>query len=354
MDEIAKHGGDIYSYIEINGFDPLDYSANVNPLGLPENVKKALAENIDSYSAYPDVHCRRLKEKVGIYEKFDPDGIVFGNGAADIIYRLCHALRPKTALLTAPTFSEYEQALINTGCKIRYFGLNPENGFAVGTNILDQVPGTNIVFICNPNNPTGSLVGRELIYNLSQKCKEENCIVVIDECFMDFVGEKNKYSFIEYLAEFNNVIIVKAFTKTFAMAGLRLGYCLCRNEEIIYKIKKVGQPWSVSVPAQVAGVAAIEDSDYLSRTVQLVDKERGYLTKGLSNFGFTVFKSHTNFILFKTEHKDLYNKLYKKGVLIRKCLDFNGLDETYYRIAVRSKEDNEKLIGLIREVIDDG
>ncbi len=354
MDEIAKHGGDIYSYIEINGIEPLDYSANINPLGLSESVKKALAESIDSYSAYPDVHCRRLKEMVSAYEKFDPEGIVFGNGAADILFRITHALSPKTALLTSPTFSEYEQALLNTGCKIRYLQLKPENGFAVGTSITDQVMGTDIVFICNPNNPTGNLVDRELIYTLSQKCKEENCVVVIDECFMDFVGEKKKYSFIEYLADFDNVIIVKAFTKTFAMAGLRLGYCLCRNEDIIYKIKKTGQPWSVSIPAQIAGVAALGDRNYLTRTVRLVAEERGYLTNSLVNFGFTVFKSHTNFILFKTLHKDLYSKLYKKGVLIRKCGDFNGLDETYYRIAVRCREDNERLISLISEVIDDG
>lgn len=354
MDAIAMHGGDIYSYMEINGAKPLDYSANTNPLGLPCNVKKALTESIGSYCVYPDIHCRKLREAVSAYEKFEPDRILFGNGAADIIYRICYALKPKTALLTAPTFSEYEQALGNTGCKIGYFGLSPENGFTVGADILEQVPGKDIVFICNPNNPTGNLADRDLIYELAEKCRKENCIIVIDECFMDFVGEKKSCSFIEYLADFDNVIIVKAFTKIFAMAGLRLGYCLCSNKEILLKIEKAGQPWSVSTPAQIAGTAALCDNDYLIRTIKVVDEERGYLTKSLANFGFTVYQSHANFILFKTGLRDLYDRLYKKGILIRKCGNFNGLDDTYYRIAVRCREDNEKLINAIREVIKNG
>jgi len=354
VDDIAMHGGDIYSYMEMNGAKPLDYSANINPLGLPDNVKKALAQNIESYSAYPDTNCRKLKEAVSAYEKFEADCILFGNGAADIIYRICYALRPKTALLTAPTFSEYGQALENTGCKIEYFGLSPEYGFTVGTGILEQVSGKDIVFICNPNNPTGNLADRSLIYKLAEKCRKENCILVIDECFMDFIAEKKSYSFIEYLEDFDNVIIVKAFTKIFAMAGLRLGYCLCSNKEILLKIEKAGQPWSVSTPAQVAGIAAIGDKDYLIRTARIIDEERGYLSKNLSSFGFTVFESHTNFILFKAEQTDLYDRLYKKGVLIRKCANFKGLDDTYYRIAVRCREDNEKLINAISEVIKNG
>lgn len=354
MDELGKHGGEIYSYMEIIETKPLDYSANINPLGLPENVKKALANSIDDFCDYPDIKCRRLKEAVSIYENFVPEGILFGNGAADIIFRICYALRPKFALLIEPTFSEYEQALLNAGCSVGYFHLRHDNNFALEEDILESAAGKNIVFICNPNNPTGNLADRGLMYKLAERCMKEKCIMVIDECFMDFVREKGNYSFTDYLSEFKNVIIIKAFTKTFAMAGLRLGYCLCMNKKLMLKLEKIAQPWSVSTPAQIAGIAALNDKNYLIRTVEIIDKEREYLIKSLKGFGFIVFKSCTNFILFKTKQKNLYNMLYKKGVLIRKCGNFKGLDETYYRIAIRCREDNERLICLISEVIGDG
>ncbi len=354
MDEITNHGGDIYLYIKNNEIKPLDYSANINPLGLPAGVKKTLADSIDSYSAYPDIYCRKLTEAVSFYENIKPDSILFGNGAADLIFRICYALMPKSALLTAPTFSEYEKALLNVNCKIEYYSLNPENNFDVGNDILEKINGKDIVFICNPNNPTGNITVKSLLYKLSEKCLKENCYMVIDECFMDFVNEEQKQSFKEYLTDFENVIIVKAFTKTFAMAGLRLGYCLCHSKRIIYKIRKSSQPWSVSTPAQIAGIAALKDIDYLTKTAMVIKNERGYLTKRLRDFGFKVFESHTNFILFRTEQKDLYDKLYKKGILIRKCDNFNGIDNTYYRIAVKCSEDNEKLINAISELINNG
>ncbi len=351
MDEIKEHGGDIYSYMEQKGIKPLDYSANVNPLGLPESVKKALSYNIESFSTYPDIHCRKLKKAVSTYENINSEDILFGNGAADIIFRLCYALKPKDALLLAPTFSEYEQALENVDCKISYYSLRPENDFVVGMEILEYIKGKDIVFICNPNNPTGMVTDKELIHKICERCQLENCYLVIDECFMDFVSLAQESSFKEYLKDFDNVIILKAFTKIFAMAGLRLGYCLCHNKEIISKIEKAGQPWSVSVPAQIAGVAALDDKDYLTETVAIIEKERVFLTESLRKLGFTVFQSKANFFLFKTTQKDLYEKLFEKGILIRKCSNFMGLDDTYYRIAVKCREDNEKLLEAIRGVI---
>jgi len=354
VDYVAEHGGDVYSYIENKGLKPLDYSANTNPLGMPENVKKALVENIDNYGFYPDIHCRKLKQAVSVYEDTDPEYFLFGNGAADIIFRLCYALKPKAALLLAPTFSEYEQALLNVECGIEYYNLNKDSNFTVEADILDKIGGKDIVFICNPNNPTGMLTDKELLVKISEKCLNENCYVVIDECFMDFVRGHREHSFIEYLEKFENVIILKAFTKIFAMAGLRLGYCLCCNKETVSKIKKAEQPWSVSVPAQIAGIAALGNRNYLTETVRVIEKEREYLTVNLRKAGFTVFESHANFILFKAGVTDLYDRLYKRGILVRKCGNFRGLDDTYYRIAVKCREDNERLLGAVREVLDNG
>lgn len=167
---------------------------------------------------------------------------------------------------------------------------------------------------------------------------------------MDFVNLTQKSSFKGYLKDFDNVIILKAFTKIFAMAGLRLGYCLCHNKELLLKMKKAGQPWNVSVPAQIAGVAALEDKNYLTNTISIIEKERVFLTESLRKLGFTVFESNANFFLFRAKEKNLYAKLFEKGILIRKCNNFRGLDDTYYRIAVKSREDNEKLLEVIRGV----
>lgn len=350
MERAGKHGGDIYSYIELNGIEPLDYSANVNPLGMPIKAKEALVESMDRYSFYPDINCTKLTDVVSKYENIRKEYVLFGNGAADIIFRICYSINPKKALVLAPTFSEYEQALSNTKCEIKLFELKPEDNFGLNLSILEHITDCNIIFICNPNNPTGNLINKELMYKVAKKCLMENCLLVIDECFMDFVKEKGEYSFINHLNEFDNVIILKAFTKIFAMAGLRLGYCLCNNRELLSAIKKVGQPWSVSTPAQVAGIGALSDLNYLIKTIKLIDEEREFLTESLNKLGFTVFKSYTNFILFKTQIKDLYSRLYKRGVLIRKCSNFNSLDDEYYRIAVKSREDNQKLIRLMDEV----
>lgn len=349
MGELNVHGGDIYSYIEQTGRKPLDYSANINPLGLPIEVKKALASNVDSFCDYPDIKCRKLKKAVAQYEQVSEDNLIFGNGAADLIYRLCHALNPQRALLLAPSFMEYGQALSSVNCKIDYYYMNSQGDFKLKEEILDYISGKDVFFLCNPNNPTGMIIGNDLLYQIALKCKEENCVLVIDECFMDFVTDKEKYSFKKYLSEFDYVIILKAFTKIFAMPGLRLGYCLSRNTNILKEIELAGQSWSVSVPAQIAGTAALQDSEYLKKTLEIITKERLYLTDSLKGLGFTVFESFTNFILFQTED-DLYPKLYHEGILIRKCANFIGLDRSFYRIAVKDRMDNEKLIHAITTV----
>ncbi len=348
--DINAHGGDIYSYIIEKGELPLDYSANINPLGLPKEVKKAFLAAADKLCSYPDVTCRGLRKLTAQYEGCREEELLFGNGAADLIYRICFALKPKKALLLAPTFSEYGQALQSLPCDLAYFHLKPETDFMITQEILPLINGKEILFLCNPNNPTGRVIDPALLYQIAMRCEEENCILVIDECFMDFVAGKEKLSFQKYLSQFKQVIILKAFTKIFAMPGLRLGYLMSSNHEVIKKIQAAGQAWSVSVPTQAAGEAALQEKEYLNRTIKLITKERNYLIKALKQLGFTVFFSDTNFILFQTEEKYLYQKLYQKGILIRRCENFKGLDNTYYRIAVKRRKDNQKLISAIKEV----
>jgi len=346
------HGGDIYSYIRKNSSCPIDFSANINPFGLPEGVKKILKESVDDFAFYPDVNCNGLKSALSQYENINRDYIFFGNGAADLIYRLAYTIRPTKALLTAPTFSEYEMALRNVDCSINYYYLKPEDSFELKEDIIEYIKDIDILFICNPNNPTSMAVEKGLMFKIAKKCQQIGCFLVIDECFVDFMEKKGDYTFKSFLDEFDNVVIIKAFTKIFALAGLRLGYTLSSNNKLYNKLFTSGQPWSVSSPAQLAGVEALKDKEYLKKTIINISKERTYLNKKLKDIGVTVFEGYANFILFKlTKSFDLYSELYNRGILIRKCDNYKGLDESYFRIAVKSSGENKKLIEAMEKIL---
>lgn len=338
----SKHGGDVYSR-------PVryDFSSNINPFGMPQSVKNALIDHIDDLARYPDVNCSALKKAIGKYEQIDEENIVCGNGAADLIYRIVQTIKPRKALLTAPTFSEYEKALRSVDCGIVYHYLNENNGFKLDKNILAEMNGIDMIFLCDPNNPTGNVIDRNLMSSIIHKCIENNIYLVIDECFMDFVADSNKY---RTTPADENVIILKAFTKIYAMAGLRLGYLLCKNENLIQHIENCGQCWSVSVPAQIAGVTAVKEKEYIKKTVKLVSEERRYLTNSLKKIGFKVYPSEANFILFKCG-LSLDEILIKEGVAIRNCSDYIGLEEGYFRIAVRTHYENEILINAAERAV---
>lgn len=346
------HGGDIYSKREIpKNRRLIDFSANINPLGMPLSVKTAIIDNIDNFSCYPDPLSRELIKEISEYEKVRQEYIVCGNGADDIIYRISAALTPKRALLTAPAFSEYEQSLKNTDCSIMYHYLLESMAFKLDRSILDSIaPDIDIMFLCNPNNPTGITVQKDLVLEIAAVCRSNNVVLVVDECFIDFIENKDQYSIVDKIKGFDNVIILKAFTKIYAMAGIRLGYAICSDKAMIKKIYNAGQPWSVSVIAQKCGVAAIKETKYVERTRQIIKQNREYLISELKLIGLKVFDSMANYIFFKSENRFLHQELEKYGILIRPCGNYRGLDDTYFRIAVKSKQDNEYLIESMKEI----
>ncbi|MGN1137470.1 MAG: pyridoxal phosphate-dependent aminotransferase, partial [Oscillospiraceae bacterium] len=245
---IPKHGGDTFGS-EIR----YDFSANLNPLGMPQSVKKALEKSIPDWEKYPDPYCRRLTKKLSELESFPPENIVCGNGAADLIFRIVQAAKPKKAIVCAPSFGEYTKALEQCGCEISTYQLAEENGFALDdgiTAILDK--SVDILILCTPNNPTGRTIESGLLRDICRKCEENNIILLCDECFIDFIV--NGMGAERFMNK--NVVVLKAFTKIYAMAGLRLGYALFGDSTLAEKVRKTGQFWSVSSPAQVAGEAA--------------------------------------------------------------------------------------------------
>ena len=341
----SPHGGDIY-----NNKVEYDFSANTSPLGTPKAVKDAIIESAEYISAYPDPYCEKLIKAISSTENIHKDYIICGNGAAELIFNFASAICPKNALIVAPTFCEYENSLSSIDCNTEYFILSPDENFSPSEKICEQINDSfDVVFICNPNNPTGKLFEKNLVKQIAQKCKSCNAFLFIDECFCDLTDNPDNNSFKDYLSDFENVIILKAFTKSYGMAGVRLGYAMTSNKELLKKMSCVTQAWNVSTIAQNAGIAALSCMDFIDENRKIIKKEREYLTHNLKKLGFEVFKSQTNFILFKS-NIDLYNELLKKEILIRNCGNFKGLDSSYYRCAIKNHEQNLEFILVLKEI----
>lgn len=344
------HGGDVYSARQKMKQEPLDFSANINPMGMPPGAVRAAADALQQCTQYPDPLCRELRAALAAYEGIPAEQIVCGNGAADLIFRIVAATHPQRALLLEPTFAEYEQALRSMDCSIAYFPLQESEGFVLPEAFLQQLtPEINLLFLCNPNNPTGRTVSPALLQEIWKRCEEAGILLVVDECFNEFLEHPEQNTLKGVLKTGTNSVILKAFTKSFAMPGLRLGYGLCGNGDLAERIFSCGQPWGVSIPAQAAGVAALQEKGYLERMRRLVQTERRWLSENLVRLGLCVFPSEANYILFRTETEiSLRERMEQRGVLIRACGNYRGLDDRYYRIAVRGHDENERLIAALK------
>lgn len=347
------HGGDVYSLEQRLGIeDILDFSANINPLGLPEAVITAIQNNLAKCDQYPDPFCRKLVAALAEYEHTASENIFCANGASEIIFRLVLARKPKQALLLAPTFADYEKALKSVDCQIKYYYLSPEHDFCVREDLLEQInDDIEMVFLCNPNNPTGQVCDRAFIEQVLEKCWQTRAVVVVDECFMDFIEQKDDCTAQIFLNQYSNLVILKAFTKIYAMAGIRLGYALTANHHLMGRIYQVGQDWAVSTIAQTAGVVALQQKEYLSQTKTLIQREREFLINSLQSLGFNVIGSKANYIFFQTSIFSLDRKLLTKGIMIRCCGNYVNLTGEYYRIAVKKRNDNLRLMAAIKDVI---
>ena len=344
------HGGDWAGYRAQFGRDPLDFSANVSPLGLPGGVARAITASLATADRYPDPLCRALRAKLSATEGVPAEWLLCGNGAADLIYRLVWAQKPKKALVTAPTFAEYAAALETVGCTVERHFLRAENDFAVTEAMLDAVhPGIDMVFLCQPNNPTGQLAAPGLVAELLQKCTACGALLVVDECFLDFLPEGESLSAKALLAG-KNMLILKAFTKLYGMAGVRLGYALCADEALLARMQAAGQPWAVSSLAQAAGLAALDETEYVAKVRALIENQRPVMMNGLRALGLRVIEGKANYLLFQGP-ESLGEALRQKGAVVRSCGNYPGLDASWYRTAVRTAQENQQLLALLAEVL---
>ncbi len=344
-----------------------DFSVSLNPLGPPDAVRQAILQDPDCMILYPDPACRSLREALSRETGVPASHIVCGNGSSDLIYRICSVCGFRKVLLAVPCFSEYERALQSNDCEISYIYTDRSRGFVLHGEYLDCGDGYDAIFVSNPVNPSGCVMDTEEMDRLLSWCEETGTVLVVDECFLDFVNPKKvdyAYRFFRHYVndpaageddsgiteeapEIPDVIAIRSFTKSFALAGLRIGYALFTDREMAEETEAFGPPWNVSGPAQAAGLAAAESGRYLEETRSYVSAERAYLLQGLRQCGLEAVTGETNYILFRGPVL-LGRALSEQGIRVRDCSDFNGLADRggkrYYRIGVLQHEANEALL----------
>lgn len=339
------HGGDLYE-------NPvrLDFSANINPYGTPRSVLDAVRESVGELRNYPDPACRALTAAIAEFEGVDKSGILCGAGAAELIFAFAGAVKPHKALLLAPGFCEYETALKANGAEIQYHYLKEEYDFRLGADFAQVLRGFSgdAVILCTPNNPTGLTIEAELLSEILSICHEKHLPILLDECFLDLTDGRGLSAKGE-LSRVPELVILKAFTKSYGMAGLRLGYCLSGNASLLSAMSRQSQAWNVSTPAQAAGVAALGEQAFVERARELIAAERPKLKKALEALGFIVVPSQTNYLLFKA-FPGLKEKMLSRGILIRACGNYPGLSESWYRVAVKLPEENMELMRALEEI----
>jgi threonine-phosphate decarboxylase len=384
------HGGEIYDTQAVQ----YDFSVNINPLGLPDTVRGALVGALDSLTQYPDQECRALRQALAQYTGVPADRILCGNGASELIEAAVRALHPGNILLTAPSFSGYRHAAEGAGVEIRYHMLRREEDFALTDRYLeDLTPDTDMAILCSPANPVGNLVEPGLLTRIVETCEEREIWLMVDECFLGFVSDEEARTtrrFLEPRGRFSDsscrtpedrnrparhLLVLDAFTKRFAMPGIRLGYLMAADPAVLQQIHAQQPEWSVSLPAQAAGCAALaaegikaykmeakrsnakstdaksSEGFYLEAARLMIASERRKMEKALAEMGCRVFPGNANFIFFSSE-KELYRPLLARGFLIRNCDNYPGLGRGDYRIAVLRPEQNDALLQAMREILD--
>lgn len=349
MKNVWTHGGDWAAYQEEYGRLPLDFSANVSPLGVPESVRAALREAADTADRYPDPACRALVRAIAAREGVPAEWVLCGGGASELIWLAARAAARGQALIAAPCFGEYRAALDAAGFETRQCPLDGD--FRLNAEFLQEINhNIKITILCNPNNPTGRTVDPELLRELVVRCGETGTRLVLDECFVDFLDEPERHTARALLEASPRLVILRAFTKLYALAGARLGFALCSDAAFLDRMRRQGPPWTVSGAAQAAGLAALKDENYVNQVRRLIRAERPRLSEGLRALGLRVVSGEANFLLFQSR-TPLADALRERGILIRCCGDFTGLDESWYRAAVRTREENDALLAALREVL---
>ncbi|MDI6744015.1 MAG: threonine-phosphate decarboxylase CobD [Thermodesulfovibrionales bacterium] len=354
------HGGNIYRLAESLGIDEneiIDFSASINPLGVPESVISEIKDNFKYLYNYPDPDSKQLQLWIAKHLAIDSQSIICGNGSTELIYLIARALKPGKVLIPAPTFSEYERACRTTSYELRVksYELKKENNFDIDPEeFISAMKGNGnselrtlnseltceMAFLCNPNNPTGRLLEKEGVLKIANAAKRLKCYLIVDEAFIDFSPDESVMTTVRHNPY---LIVLRSLTKFYALSGLRIGYGVFPLN-IIETIKRHKEPWTVNTLAQAAGIAAFKDIEYKRKTFMLIKQEKDFLEKEFKRLKINYVPSEANYYLLRLNAKKIMPALRDKGILVRDCSNFAGLDGSYIRIAVKSREDNMQLL----------
>lgn len=349
------HGGNrekIAALIQRPATSLLDFSANINPLGVPQALKATLSAALTELSDYPNPEYPRLKSAIAKHHQVAATDIVVGNGAVQLIFDAALALHVQTALVLAPCFGEYERALKKAGTQVTHFSLTRDDDFQLtGAQLIQALkdqPQVKLVCLGNPNNPTGTMLNDADLDQLVSYCRQQKIWVILDEAFMDLSLSPNE-GWLPKLRPSDPVIIIRSLTKFFAIPGLRLGYAITKHKALQQKMRDQSEPWSVNTVAARFGERAFDDRTYIQATQNWLQTEQPWLGQQLQGITFLhVFPSVTNYFLVYSSVPHLREKLWQVGILIRDCRDYVELDAGYYRMAVKSHEANQELVQQLR------
>ncbi|CQR25643.1 L-threonine-O-3-phosphate decarboxylase [Streptococcus varani] len=355
----VEHGGNMLSLAREFGFrteDCLDFSANINPLGLSERARECILQNLDAILHYPDVNYRTARSYLAAYHGVNEEQILLSNGAVELFYDLARQIKPPKVLLLSPTFMEYERAFSLEGTTFFYHVLKgPEFRWSLESikSDLALLSAGDMVLICNPNNPTGSLVTGLELKKLAQLLQQRNIGLIVDEAFVDFTKNEATYTLISYLKDLPNAIVVRSLTKFYALPGLRLGYLVTKNEQLIRGIEGFKPPWTVNALSDALVPVILEDKAYKDATFSWLKAEQKFLYSGLKELSeLDVTVPSANYIFFEYKGEiDLRAALRQKKIFIRSCSNYHHLTDKYYRIAIRNRTENQRLLKVLKELL---
>lgn len=349
------HGGDVYKY---NG-DILDFSSNINPLGVPESFKRLLFEKLVDFTRYPDIGYQEVRKRIADYINISDKGkIIPGNGAVELIYKLAASSGMKRVAGLRPTFSEYGRAAKVAG--LEYYDIpafNPDYTAVDMEMLISGLKPKSLVIICNPNNPTGTFISKDIMKHFASTLQELDCKLVIDEAFIEFTDDYPYNSMVGSMEEFMNTTVIRAATKFFGMPGIRLGYAVTANKSTAGAVMELMEPWNLNTAAVIAACSVFEDQCYIERSRAWIRAEREYLFKELGRFTkLVVYPSAANFHMLKLDcagidADQLKIDMAKCGILIRTAEGFNGLSKSHFRMAVKGRDSNDKLIYILEKIL---
>lgn len=349
------HGSDLEKIEAAYGIrkeDIISFSSNVNPLGISYKLRKELPDYIDAVSSYPDREYTALRKAIGAYIHTEPQNIIVGNGSTELISLVLQLKHPKKALIIGPTYSEYEHEILLGGGSSKYFCLKESDNFVLQEEALSGALSDDIdlLVICNPNNPTSSQITRKTMQNILDCCQKKGIFVMVDETYVEFSEKSGEVTAIPLTGNYDNIIILRGISKFFAAPGLRLGYAVCGNKQLIQEINDFKNPWTINSLAAIAGEIMFTDKEYIEDTIRLISTERERICKLLDGCpAVKYYTPHANFILLRIlkdgiTSENLFEAAIRKGMMIRDCSDFSSLNNKYIRFCFQKKEDNDALL----------